>query len=86
MWKQPKEDMLCFLYFEKENIVIIKIYKNIHSHLSYDYLIQDNYYAYVIDPYKLRHHKVSDNTLDILKTKCLIKAKEVGWNISKIII
>ncbi len=87
MWKNSNDEMLCLVYYAQDNYIILKIFSNKNKKdISYDYLSKCNYYALIKDPYKLKHYKISDNNLDVLKTKCLIKAKEVGWNISKIII
>ena len=86
MWTKP-EDRLFLLCYEIENYQMIKIFDNRdRGMISYDDKENYDYYAYVLDPFKLKSYRVSDDNLDVLKLKCLITAKTVGWTIKKVTI
>jgi hypothetical protein len=86
MWTKPK-DRLFLLCYEIENYQMIKIFDNRdRGMISHDSKENYDYYAYVLDPFKLKSYRVSDDNLDILKLKCLITAKTVGWQIKKVTI
>lgn len=82
MWKYSKNGLYIFTLHDKVIININRIYhiKFSDDRPRYNSLIQG--YKDYKDSYSFGVH----TDLDLLKFKCLIKAKDLGWNIKYITI
>ena len=66
-----------FKYYINNEKIIINIFERNTPEYKFAGWIYDK------DDFRLRHY-IFNNDIDILKLKCLLKAKEMGWDIKEI--
>lgn len=83
MWSRAERDyhQSSYIWYKLDEKIIIRIWKRSSPELHYTARV----YSKFNEGVNMEFFLYQDENLECLKLKCLLKAKDLGWNIKKII-